>query len=285
MPPRVAILGLGLIGGSLALAIRKARPDALIMGWDLDRATVDAAVAAGALGAAAPDAGAAAAAADLVLVATPPSAISATFAAIAPHLAPGTIVSDVASTKGQVMQWAMQLPRHAHFVGGHPMAGRETSGFAAAEASLFSSAVYVLCPARGCPPAALDTLADLVRDLGARPLVMDPHAHDAAVAAISHVPFLLANALMQQAASDPAWPEGRVLAASGFRDMVRLAGGDATMYADICATNALAIAPRLREMATRLEAMAAALEGDRSLGERFDAGRADRQAWLEDRMG
>lgn len=280
----VTIVGLGLIGGSLGLALRQARPDVTVTGWDRNEAVALAALDCGAIDRAVPTLAEAVADSAVVVLATPVLAVRAIFEAIAPHLPPGVLVTDVASTKADVLAWAgALLPASAVFIGGHPMAGSEQHGIASARADLLRGAVYCVVPPADTPPAALDRLCALVAAIGARPLLLTPELHDSCVAAISHLPFLLATALVQLTASDGRWPELAQVAATGYRDMTRLASGDPTMHRDICLTNAAAIQPWLRGMARLLDDMADHLDDPAYLEPLFSDAQQRRGDWLERR--
>lgn len=281
----VTLIGLGLIGGSLGLALRGAALQATVTGWDREWTVTKAALARGAIDRAAPTLAEAVARSELVVVATPVRAMEAIFAAMVPHLSPGTIVTDVASTKVQVLQWAQtQLPPSVSFIGGHPMAGSEQHGIASARADLLRGAVYCIVPPTDALPTALNTLCDLTRAIGARPLLLTPEQHDAAVAAISHLPFLLATALMQLTTTAPNWPALAPLAATGYRDMTRLASGDPAMHRDICLTNVGAIRPWLHDMARLLVDVADHLDDCNYLEQLFDDVQQRRRCWLDERL-
>jgi prephenate dehydrogenase len=144
----------------------------------------------------------------------------------------------VASTKGEVMRWAREkLPRGVHFVGGHPMAGKETMGIDAADAELFRDRTWVIAPSVDAPESAVRTVVALAQAVGARPVFMDADEHDSYVAAISHLPLALASALFSVVFASAAWPELATLASSGFRDTTRLASGSPEMAHDIIMTN------------------------------------------------
>ena len=208
--------------------------------------------------------------ADLVVLAAPATACLALLDRVRGEsreaLPPGAVVTDVASTKGRIMARAMEA--RLRFVGGHPMAGRETSGFGAATPDLFVGRPWVVVPGDLTDLAAIERVETLVRATGARPVRMDAAAHDAAVAAISHLPLLAAAALVEVVAgavgeaSPSDWPASVALAASGWRDTTRLAQGNAEMGAGIAATNAVALAARLRAYRDRLDAWLALLEAE-----------------------
>lgn len=278
---RVALLGLGLVGTSLGLALRERRPGLDVVGWDRSGESVDLALARGAIGHGARDLASAVEGADLVVLATPAGAFPALFEAIAPRLASGAVVTDVASTKARVSAWAAAAG--LTFVGGHPMAGSERSGGAHARADLFKGAVWCVTPTSDADPAAIAAVEELALGVGARPLRLDPATHDAYVAAVSHLPFAASAALVALTTSDPRWAEMAPLAATGYRDATRLASGDPDMYRDICGTNQEAIAPLLRSLAFTLETLADRLDDPQALEAFFTRARDAREAWLSRR--
>lgn len=240
----ISIIGLGLIGTSLGLALRTADPRTSrlgrmhITGYDQDQHAVSTARGCLAIDQEAHTLADAVRDAQVIIVATPPQVVQTIFAQLAAFPSLAAIVTDTASTKGQICAWARALlPETMPFVGGHPMAGKEQSGGQAAEADLFRGAIYCLTPDPDTPQSALDVCAALVETIGARPYYLDPDEHDAYVAGISHLPFLLATALVEVTSRSPAWTEMATLAASGFRDTSRLASGDTVMHRDICLTN------------------------------------------------
>jgi len=239
---KIAVLGLGLIGGSLALALRSARLAEQVAGFDTDATVTLYAMQRGAISQACVTPEEAARDADLVVLATPVLAVRDLLARVAPVLKRGALVTDTASTKARVVAWAdALLPPHAAFVGGHPMAGREASGIEAAEEHLFAGCVYCLTPTLQTSSESMVTLSEIVERLGAHPVTLDAEQHDRFVAGISHLPFVLSTALVQALGEAQDWPEMARLAASGYRDMSRLAAGSPTMYRDICSTNKEAI--------------------------------------------
>jgi prephenate dehydrogenase len=249
----IALLGLGLIGGSLALALRQANLAEHIAGYDADPETTRRARERGMITYGCATAAEAVGQADLVILATPIRAMPALLERIAPALKPGTLVTDTASTKQQVVQWATDLlPEHVVFVGGHPMAGRERSGIEAAESGLFAGCTYCLTPATETPQEAVVRLSDLITGLAAHPLVVDAQEHDRLVAGISHLPFVVSAALVRMLGQDEDWARMSALTASGYRDMSRLAAGSPTMHRDICGTNREAVGEWLDRLVLQL---------------------------------
>lgn len=278
---RVAIVGLGLIGGSIGLALRKAKAAQHVAGYDLGRGVSERARRVGAIDQPYDALSDAVRGADLVVLATPVGAMHALLQAIAPLLTPGTIVTDVASTKAQVMHWAYELlPASVAFVGGHPMTGKELSGVEAADAALFQGRVYCLTATEQTNSSAVAKVSSFVELLGARVRFMHPVEHDEQVAGVSHLPFLASITLVQTVTADASWNEAAILAASGFRDMSRLAAGSPEMYRDICLTNSEAITHWLDAYIASLQHMREQIaQRERSLGETFAEAQQARQYW------
>jgi prephenate dehydrogenase len=241
---KITIVGCGLIGGSIAMALARRRPGWTVACLDLaDRlpALREAGITAevGTL----EDMARHVPESHIVLLATPVQAILGTLELLGPHLRPGTVVTDAGSTKSRIMAEARALmPPGTHFVGGHPMAGSEHSGVEAADPLLFSDRVYVLCPYADTPPEALLSLLDLVESLMARPITIDPEEHDRVMAVVSHLPQLIAVALMHAAdAEDATHTMLEALAGRGFLDMTRLAASEYGIWKGILETNREAI--------------------------------------------
>lgn len=238
---RVAVVGTGLIGTSVALAA--ARTGALVAGWDAD-AAVSARAAALAGFRAAASAEDAVAGAGIVVVATPIPTI-ASLVATSLEAAPDAIVTDVGSVKTALVREAVaRVPPDAlaRFVPGHPMGGSERSGPEHASASVVDGIVWAITPHGSSDPAAVDTLEAWTASLGARPVRLDPERHDRLVAFVSHLPQVASTALMSLAATEEAGePEILLLAAGGFRDLTRLAASNPALWSDILLANRLAI--------------------------------------------
>lgn len=235
---QITIVGLGLMGTSLGLALKQLKTPPRVIGHDI---RYDAATKATKLKAVdrveryLPDA---VASSDLVIVATPVGAVPEVFQTIAAALPDGCVVTDTGSTKRDVLRRAQEiLPATVGFVGGHPMTGRVTTGVDEPSASLFQNVVYCLAPSASAPPSAVDTMVKLVQQVGAYPYFTDPAEHDGLVAGVSHLPYLLSAALMRTLAGQPGWREMATLAAGGFETATRLAGHDAKLFAEILAAN------------------------------------------------
>lgn len=241
MPARkiqhVTIIGVGLLGGSAGLAIRAHDPNVRIAGVGRRQSSLDAALAAGTIDTAHLDAGEVVGRSDLVILATPVGAFEGHLRAIQPHLKSGTIVTDVGSTKAAVVRTAERIiGKGGGFVGSHPMAGSEHKGVAFARADLFAGATCIVTPTAHTPAGVTARVETFWKTLGMHTLRMTPAAHDRAAARVSHLPHVLASLLMML-------PGGKDLpvAATGFRDATRLAGGDPEMWRDILLTNRKAI--------------------------------------------
>ena len=236
---RIAIIGLGLIGGSLGLAIKAARLENIeVVGCDREWGVSPKAERLGAIDRVARDPRSAAGDAALVVIATPILAIRQVMEEVAPVLGEGCVVTDTGSTKAEVMRWAGEvLPEYVDFVGGHPMAGKEQSGIQAADARLFADAAYCVVPHVDASERAINVVLSLVAMAGARPVFVDAEEHDSYVAAVSHLPLVLSAALFSLARKSQAWPDMAALVGGGFRDLTRLASSDPNMSHDICITN------------------------------------------------
>ena len=287
---RIAIIGLGLIGGSIGLALRRAGAGLEVVGFARRPEVASRALELGAVDRTEGSLISAVKGADVVLMATPAMAMKEILAEIGGSLREGSIVTDTASTKDKVMVWAEEtLPPSVSFIGGHPMAGKETSGIEAADGDLFQGCTYCLIAGSGAAKEARDTVAGLVRQIGANPLFIDASEHDSLVAGISHLPLLISVALIAATTKSPSWPEMARLAASGFRDLTRLASGDPRMSRDICLTNRDPILHWIDDYIEEMRALRClvsegGVKGDggesEKLEEAFIRAREEREGWL-----
>ncbi|MHB9058729.1 MAG: prephenate dehydrogenase [Bacillota bacterium] len=269
---RLAVVGLGLIGGSLAWAARRSGAYQAVVGYDLAAGVAEGAVAMGAIDVAVASPAEAAGLADLVVVATPPLTVATVLLEAAAGARPGAVFTDVAGFKGGLSEAVVgRLPAGVAYVGGHPMAGSERSGLAAADPALFHGAVYAVTGRVGDPAA--EAVAGLARNVGARPFYVDPAVHDRAVATISHLPYLLAVGLCL--AAEAAGPAAAELAAGAFRDATRVAGGPPEVGRGMCLANAVEVARAWAELRTTVDGLVA----DLALGDddRYERARAFRK--------
>lgn len=236
---RIAIIGLGLIGGSLGLALKAAKhKDLEIVGYDEYDRTAKRARKAGALDSTARRARDAVERAGLVIVAVPPASVESVFQEIAPGLARGVVVTDTASTKAQIMKWAEQhLPDFVSFVGGHPMAGKTEQGIENAEANLFHGAPYAVVPSQRASDEAVKSVLGMIKSIGAQELFVSADEHDQYVGGVSHLPVVVSLALFTMLRSSQAWPDFAKISGPAYRDLTRLVSGNPQMSTDILVTN------------------------------------------------
>ncbi len=261
---RATLIGVGLIGGSLGMALRARGLAREVVGVTRTEAAIPAARGRGAIDRGTVDPVAGVDGADLVILAVPPEQVVPVARRVIPHLRRGALVTDVASVKGELVRSVDALigaERAVTFVGGHPMAGNEGQGIAAAEPGLFEETVYLLTPTPTTPRAGVDRLAELVRAVGALPIEMAPEEHDRTVALVSHLPYLVAAALM--GATGDAVPA----AGPAFLGATRVAGSPVALWAQICRLNREQIQLALRAFRDELARLEAAIGN----GDRLDA--------------
>jgi prephenate dehydrogenase len=284
----LAILGTGLMGGSLGLACRKRGLAERVIGYDVRPDRLQRALERGAITEAATSPQEAVAEATLTVIAAPVSSISGVFAQIAGHLPPGAIVTDVGSTKSRVVEDLQGLaPAHVHFIGGHPIAGSEHEGIEAADADLYTGAFWILTPTRETDTAAYGRLVRFLRRLDAHVLSLDPGRHDELVALTSHLPQLLSSTLMGFAADIAASEGGLPLVhAGGFRDMTRIAGSSPDLWVDIVRENRRAVLELLDRFQGALAAAGGYVEaGDWEALRRVLAGAREGRRRLPEKPG
>lgn len=254
-PRRLSILGVGLLGGSLGLAAKKVLKGCEVVGFGHRTSTLDEALARGAIDRAAGTAAAAVRGADLVVLCTPVGLFEQVLDEIAPALAQGAIVTDVGSTKRNVVAAAERLLTGASFVGSHPMAGSEKRGVQHAAADLFQNAVCITTPTPQTRPQALEQVEGFWRTVGMEIRRLPPDEHDRRLADVSHLPHAVAAALvaMQDEESLP-------LAGKGFADATRIAAGDPGLWRDIFLENRDNMKDSVRRLRQRLDELLAALE-------------------------
>jgi len=283
---RVAFIGIGLIGSSLARVLRRDRLAGEIVACARNPATRDKALELGLADRATEDAAEAVRDADLVVLATPLSAYAAIGVRIAPALRPGAIVTDVGSVKQAVIRDLQpSLPASVHFIPGHPVAGTEHSGPESGFAELFRDRWCILTPLPDTDPAALATLTALWEQAGMRVVSMDPEHHDKVLAMTSHLPHVIAYTIVGTATDleDSLKSEVIKFSAGGFRDFTRIAGSDPVMWRDIFLNNREAVLEMLQRFSEDLTALQRAIrwgEADK-LEELFSRTRAIRRSIIE----
>lgn len=246
---KVTIIGLGLIGGSLAKALRRRAGVGTVYAVDMNEKFINQAVQEGIVKRGAVDWQGYMEFSDIVFVCTPVGATKKWLDFLEWNIKPECIVTDVGSTKQEIVEYAQK--KAFHFVGGHPMTGSEKSGYPYARENLFENAYYILT--QGNSQKALLELKTVVEKIGALPMELDPEVHDIAVAAVSHVPHVLSSALMNLAANLDQKDGILKLAAGGFRDVTRIAAADPTMWTDISFSNRNKILTVLKQYKTVLQ--------------------------------
>jgi prephenate dehydrogenase len=262
---------MGLMGSSFALALKDARPDVVVVGSDSNQAVVRKALDRSLVTTAASDLSVVEIA-DVVVIGAPIGAMREIFAGLSGKTA-GKVVTDMASTKGEVMDWAASAG--IDLVGGHPMAGKELSGIDAADPTIFQGAPWVLTRAE-------PSLVELVEAVGAHPVVMDAATHDRLVAGVSHAAFLLSVGYVLALAQRKDWLEASGLAAGGFRDMSRLAAGDPELYLGVAKTNRVNLVEMLDAVSSELAKLRRHIEaGDSRMVELFEEAKSVRDRWTK----
>ena len=234
----IAIVGTGLMGTSLALAIKASNLQVDVVGTDYDSTARAGAQKTGAFKKVESRLSSAIRGADVVVFAIPIMAMREMMEFSANDFQEGCVVTDVGSSKRVVLQWAEEvLPKHVNFVGGHPMAGRELSGPENADGTMFKGKAYCIVPSVTADRAAVSSITTMAEAIGAKPFFIGVEEHDSFVAAASHLPFMMSVALMGCTTKSANWEDIAQLASSGFGDLSRLASGDPVMHRDICMTN------------------------------------------------
>lgn len=289
--PRVAIIGLGVIGSSMGLALRQAKLTSAVVGHDIDRSVAAKAKKTGAVDRTDWNLLSACDEADLVILATPVDAIEATLEAIGPELRTGCVVIDTATIKEPVLAWAAAtLPDGVHFVGGDPLLGPASAGLIgvdAARANLFEGGLFCVVTSPSANEESVKLAIDLVQILGAKPLFLDALEHDGLVAAVDHLPMILALALTETVVHQPAWRELRKVAGASFETATKLAATDPIAHGAVSLANRDNLMRWIDTYIDSLSSIRAALEAGEpeDMTERFQTAFTDRAKWLHDWTG
>jgi cyclohexadieny/prephenate dehydrogenase len=279
---QIGIVGVGLLGGSVGMAARASGFRGKLIGAGRRASSLARALEADAVDEVTTDPAEAATGSDLVVICTPISQFEPILRRVAEGLTPGTYVTDVASAKASVVRLAERiLPPGTRFVGSHPMAGSEQTGVEFARADLFQRALCLLTPTRNTKPATLQWVQAFWESLGGRTLALPARRHDQLLAGVSHLPHLVATALVNLASRS----RGIRLAGPGFADATRIASGDPGMWADIVSTNRQAILRSVDQLMAELARLRQRLEKDdtRRLHQWLDAGKQARDEWVRER--
>ncbi len=277
---RLAVIGVGLIGGSFALALKAAKAVEHVVGVGRNSANLELARTRGIIDAVAADPASAARHADLVLVAAPVGQYARIFSAL---MSTKAVITDGGSTKRDVVATARKAlgANLARFVPGHPIAGAERSGAAAADAELFRGRRVVLTPLKETSAEAVSVVEEAWKQCGARVSRMDPAEHDAVLATVSHLPHLLAFALVHEVARRANSAELFSFAAGGFRDFTRIASSHPEMWRDICVANRDRVLDEVRRFSAKLDQVKALLERPAELEKLFAEAREARDKWIQ----
>ncbi len=281
---KLVVFGVGLIGGSFALALRRGGTVSHIVGVGRNQTNLDHALRLGIIDEAATDAGQAVNGADFVMLATPVGQMEALLGTIAAQLSSGAVITDGGSTKQDVVAYARAklAKKFSRFVPGHPIAGTEKSGAAAADAELYCGRKVILTPESDTDPAAIEAVRGAWQACLAEVHLMRPAEHDALFAAISHLPHLLAFALVDWMARKPNRDALFQFAAGGFRDFTRIASSSPEMWRDICLANRSALLTELADYREELALLQDCLERSDAvqLEQLFGRARSTRDDWL-----
>jgi prephenate dehydrogenase len=302
--PRITIVGTGFIGGSIGLALHQTETDFEIVGHDREHGIARKAQKIGAVDKANWNLVSACEGADLIVIATPVGAIKDTLTAVGSYLKPGCLITDTASIKAQVMEWAEEiLPKEVNFVGGDPIVPSTSAvlslskgsghgsdvgiaeGIDAARADLFSGAIYCLMPSAGAASDAVRLASDFVRLLGAKPYFLDPLEHDGLMAGIDHLPFVLSAALLGITTESVSWQEMYKLAGGAFESATRFVSTDPGIYRDACLVNGENIVRWIDACSRRLGELKETIlaEDTEKLEQVFEGAMIARQRWLKAR--
>jgi len=276
---RITIVGMSAIGTSIGMALKKAEPEIEITGHDKEHAAAGQARKRGAIDRTNWNLISACENADVTIIATPIAEVKDTLVAVGPYLKSGSLVMDTASIKAPVLKWAEEnLAEGTSFVGGSPIL---PGGRREMDPELFSGALFCLCPSNGASPESVAWASELVVALGAHPFFIDAEEHDGLMAAVSHLPVLLATALLQIATASPAWRESARLAGDRFANATMSIDGDAASHRALCKSNAQNIVRWLDLIQAQLTELRRAIAdgNDEGLESAFEAALEARDRW------
>jgi len=278
---RVAIIGLGLIGNSIGLAIHKANAAQQIVGYDSNKPQAHDARKSGAIDQSYSSLAEAIRGSEFIILTIPINTMRSCFQDIAINASSGTVITDVASTKAQVVSWAEEyLPTSVFFVGGHPIINKDIFDDRLSSAVLFKNCVYCLTPTKRTSSAALDTVMKLIEILDAQVRFLEPAEHDGLVAGVNHMPFVISAILTNTVVGSPSWVDAALVAERSMYDMTRLSSNHPEVYRDICLTNSEAISRWLGEYISELSAFRDQLMlHDSNLFQTFNKSKELREQW------
>lgn len=281
-------IGLGLIGGSIARAIREKLPESVIIAYDISEAPLRAALSDGVINAAADAIDGRFGQCDYIFLCAPVQKNDENLRAVAKFLSPEGLLTDVGSVKTGIHEVIRAMGLDDRFIGGHPMAGSERTGYVNSKTILLENAYYILTPTKSVSPERIEAYRDLVQTLGAIPLIMDCERHDYVTAAVSHLPHVIAATLVNLVRdSDSEDGMMKMVAAGGFKDITRIASSSAHMWQQICLTNTSNIAALLDDYIRSLTAVRRELDNldESALYELFDGARIYRDGFINASSG
>lgn len=274
---KITVIGLGLIGGSLAWALKKSGRVGEVFGVDLDEKAIDYAVREGIIDEGSKDIEKGVSQSELTVIATYVGIIPKVAKSIIPLVSKGTIITDVGSVKGRIVQETEEfLPSHVHFVGGHPIAGTECSGVWASDPRLFNGKRCILTPTLKTHPEVLANVKSLWESVGARVFTMDAETHDRVFSFVSHLPHVVAYALVNSVASQRALNNMLDFAGGGLRDYTRIGASSPEMWSDIFLMNRENVLESIREFKKSLERIEELVAGESLIELREELNRAVR---------
>ena len=280
---RVAIIGLGLIGNSIGLALHTANAAQQIVGYDSNKHMTHNARKSGAIDQSYASLTDAIRGSEFIILTIPINSMRSCFQEIATIASSGTVITDVASTKAQVISWAEEyLPTSVFFVGGHPIVSKDIFEDRLASAALFKNCIYCLTPTKRTSSAALDTVMKLIEILDAQVRFLEPAEHDGLVAGVNHMPFVISAILMNTVVGSPSWVDAALVAEKSMYDMTRLSSNHPETYQDICLTNSEALSRWLGEYIRELSTFRDQLMlHDSNLIQTFNRSKELREQWQE----
>jgi len=282
------LIGLGLIGGSIAKALHAKLPDMHIIAYDTNTASLELALAEGVIQEACSQIGKAFGNCDYLFLCAPVSHNDQNLLALKEYLSPNTVLTDVGSVKTGIHEHIESLGLNKQFIGGHPMTGSERFGYANSKASLFENAYYILTPTREIPTEKISAFQTLVQTMGAIPLILPYGQHDYVTAAISHLPHIIAASLVNLVKNADS-REGimKMIAAGGFKDITRIASSSPAMWQQICLTNTKNISLLLEQYIQDLSAFKKELDAKEAdtLYQFFDCARTYRESFIDASSG
>ena len=284
----IAFIGLGLIGGSIARGIKRANPDTTIMAYMRTRSRLEQAKTDGIVDVILDGIGEELRQCDLIFLCTPVEYNAQYLSSIRPYLKPGALLTDVGSTKTDIHEAVTRLGMEQVFVGGHPMAGSEKTGYENSTDHLLENAYYIVTPTAASSDQDVERLVDVANTIGSIPIVLDYHYHDQVTAAISHLPHIVASSLVNLV-KDSDGKDGMMkrLAAGGFKDITRIASSSPEMWEQICMTNRQNLAEMLRRYIASLSETLAQIEhaNEQAIYQLFDSSRTYRSSFSEKSKG